>query len=356
MSAATLSTATLSATAVDFVLPEDLHASAPAEARGLERDEVKLLVSDGGAVTHGQFWELGRHLRAGDLLVVNTSGTLAAAVDGILSDGRRVGVHFSAPTGDGTWVVELRQPDRSGPVLDAYLAQSVALAGGASIVLAGAHHANADGSVRLWRAIPQLGMCPPEWLALHGRPISYRYLDGSWPIGMYQTVFANEPGSAEMPSAGRPFSHRLVTELVSAGVGFAPILLHTGVSSLEAHEPPQAERFEVTAHAARLINATRANGGRVIAVGTTATRAVETVAEESGLVREGGGWTELVLSAGRPARAVDGVISGWHEPGASHLHLLEAVAGHDVVVGAYEQALQHGYLWHEFGDSALLLR
>jgi S-adenosylmethionine:tRNA ribosyltransferase-isomerase len=193
------------------------------------------------------------------------------------------------------------------------------------------------------------------YLSRHGEPIAYDYVPGHWPLSSYQTVFAREPGSAEMPSAARPFTPALVTGLVTGGIAVAPITLHTGVSSLEKGEPPLPERFRVPAETARAVNATPRAGGRVVAVGTTVTRALESVAGPDGGVVAGGGWTDLVLGPERPARVVDGLVTGWHEPGASHLLLLEAVAGRDLVAAAYRTAAQEGYLWHEFGDSALLL-
>jgi S-adenosylmethionine:tRNA ribosyltransferase-isomerase len=158
-----------------------------------------------------------------------------------------------------------------------------------------------------------------------------------------------------MPSAGRPFTDRLVTRLVSAGIRIAPVTLHCGVSSLESHEPPPAERYAVPAATAELVNATRATGRRVVAVGTTVTRALESAAEPDGRVTARAGWTDLVLGPDRPARTVHGLVTGLHAPGASHLLLLEAVAGAAVVRRAYDAALERRYLWHEFGDMSLLL-
>jgi S-adenosylmethionine:tRNA ribosyltransferase-isomerase len=195
----------------------------------------------------------------------------------------------------------------------------------------------------------------PAYLARHGRPIAYSYVPADWPLATYQTVFGREPGSAEMPSAGRPFTEALVTGLVAAGIAVAPVTLHTGVSSLEPGDPPLPERYRVPAATARLVGHTRRHGGRVVAVGTTVTRALETVAGVDGTLRAGDGWTELVLGPARPARVVDGLDTGWHEPGASHLQLLEAVAGPRLVASAYDEARAAGYLWHELGDSALLL-
>jgi S-adenosylmethionine:tRNA ribosyltransferase-isomerase len=335
---------------VSFDLPDDLAATEPPEQRGLRRDAVRLLVAGPGSLSQGRFSDLGRFLSADDLVVVNTSATIAAAVDGYRGDGRAVTVHFATERDDGSWVVELRPPGRAtGPVTDARAGETVKLPVGVALVLL------VPVTARLWRARLAVEGGAIAYLARHGRPISYAYSSGRWPLAAYQTVFARDPGSAEMPSAGRPFSTDLVTELVSRGVTFAPITLHTGVSSPEVGEPPQPERFMVPAATARLVNYTHQYGGRVIAVGTTVTRALETVASADGRAEAGQGWTELVLGPDRPARIVDGLITGWHAPGASHLQLLTAVADEATVRLAYQTAIQAGFLWHEFGDSCLLL-
>jgi S-adenosylmethionine:tRNA ribosyltransferase-isomerase len=330
-------------------------ATEPPEARGLARDEVRLLVAQPDRLQHARFHDIARFLEPGDLLVVNTSATLPAAVDGKLGD-RPVVVHFSTAKDDGTWVVELRQPDSSGPLLDAAAGDRVDLPGGARITLVAAHpDASQRTAIRLWRSIVVAADSVEDYLRRRGRPITYDYLRGRWPLSAYQPVFAREPGSAEMPSAARPFTDSLVTELVTSGIAVAPVLLHAGVSSLEAGEAPQAERFRVSATTARLVNDTRRAGGRIVAVGTTVTRALETVASADGEVSAGQGWTDLVLGPDRPARVVGGLITGWHEPDSSHLFVLEAVAGRRLVRDAYQAALESGYLWHEFGDSCLLL-
>jgi len=195
-----------------------------------------------------------------------------------------------------------------------------------------------------------------DLLTYHGEPIRYGYVARPWPLSDYQTVYATTPGSAEMPSAGRPFTDRLIVSLVARGVGVAPLVLHAGVSSPERHEPPFPELYTVPAATAGLVNATRRHGGRVIAVGTTVVRALETVARPDGSVEPGAGWTSLVIDPERGVRAVDGLITGWHEPEASHLQMLEAIAGHRLLRQSYEAALAAGYLWHEFGDSHLILR
>lgn len=328
-----------------FDLPPALEAKAPPE----RRDDVRLLVAWADGVQHSRFTDLARHLQPGDLVVVNTSATLAAAVDGVRADGRPVTVHFSTGLEDGTWLVEVRPREgATGPVPDAAAGERISLPVGVVVTLVGANG-------RLWRAGVAVEGGVEAYLTQHGRPITYSYVRGRWPIDAYQTVFAQHPGSAEMPSAGRPFTTALVTELITAGVAVAPITLHTGVSSVEEGDPPLPERYLVPGSTARLVNATRAAGGRVIAVGTTVTRALESAARVDGWVGPSSGWTDLVLGASRPARVVDGLITGWHAPGASHLRLLEAVAGPDLVAAAYRAALAERYLWHEFGDSCLLL-
>ena len=343
-------------TAEALPVPPVRFASEPPEARGLARDEVRLLVAHTSGISHAAFREMASYLSAGDLLVVNTSETLPAAVDGTQA-GRPVTVHLSSALPDGTWAVELR-PDRraSGPLRDVAAGDTVALPGARLRVMTPYPDEGADpATTRLWRARLVVPGAVPEYLARHGRPIAYSYVPGDWPVDSYRTVFGRVPGSAEMPSAGRPFTAALVTGLVTTGVGVAPLTLHTGVSSLEPGEPPLPEPYVVPAATAALVNHTRVHGGRVVAVGTTVARALETVAEPDGTVRPGEGWTDLVLGPDRPARVVTGLVTGWHEDGASHLDLLVAVAGEVLVERAYAEARAAGYLWHEFGDAALLL-
>jgi S-adenosylmethionine:tRNA ribosyltransferase-isomerase len=334
--------------ALDFVLPEGLEATEPPPVR----DGVRLLVATTRGVEHARFGQLGEFLAPGDLVVVNTSATLAAAVDGIRA-GVPVEVHFSAELDDGSWVVEVRPAGVSaGPVAGLRPGEVITLDAGAALIV---DRPQPAGQARLWRARPRIdgGVC--AFLARHGRPIRYAYVPRPWTLPEYQTVFAREPGSAEMPSAGRPFTGQVVTELITRGVALAPVVLHAGVSSQEPGEPPQPERFRVPEATARLVNSTRQAGGRVIAVGTTVTRALESAADPDGSVRARHGWTDLVLGPSQPTRVVTGLVTGWHAPGASHLALLAAVAGTALVERAYAEAVRMGYQWHEFGDSCLLL-
>jgi S-adenosylmethionine:tRNA ribosyltransferase-isomerase len=211
-----------------------------------------------------------------------------------------------------------------------------------------------DGPPRLWVAEPRLPGPVLAYLARHGHPIRYGCTELRWPIDAYQTAFGIEPGSAEMPSASRGFTPEIVTRLVTNGVGITPITLHTGVSSQEAHEPPYAEWYRVPSATAERVNAAHDAGHAVIAVGTTATRALETAATPGGRARPGEGWTDVVVTPARGVRLVDGLLTGWHEPEASHLHLLEAVAGRAVLRRSYDAAIELGYRWHEFGDLHLI--
>jgi S-adenosylmethionine:tRNA ribosyltransferase-isomerase len=333
-----------------FSLPVEAEASAPPPVR----DGVRLLVARADGIAHARFSQLANFLTPGDLVVINTSATLPAAVDGRRADGRPVTVHFATELDDRSWVVELRPagPDATGPVGDARPDELLTLPDGVRLAVVQPHPA---GQRRLWRAQIHAEGGVAAYLARHGRPIRYAYVPVPLPLAEYQTVFARDPGSAEMPSAGRPFTDRLVTELVSRAIAVSPITLHAGVSSQEPGEPPQPERFAVPPPTARLVNATLAEGGRVVAVGTTVTRALESAVDGAGRVHPRSGWTDLVLGPHRPARIVRGLITGWHAPGASHLDLLEAVAGRRLVERAYGEAIRAGYKWHEFGDSCVFL-
>jgi S-adenosylmethionine:tRNA ribosyltransferase-isomerase len=323
-----------------------LEAHEPPEYRGVARDGVRLMVAHKttGEIDHARFRDLPELLEPGDLLVVNISATLPAAVgaeDGALR------VHFSTrvPGLSDSWrVVELRTTDGSKP-LKARAGKRVRLPGGAELELAAPYL----GGQRLWVARLDTAVAP--YLNAHGEPIRYGYARGRFPIAQYQNVYATEPGSAEMPSAGRPFTAELIFRLIAKGIQLAPLTLHCGVSSPERHEPPFPEEFEVPETTAARVNA----APRVIAVGTTVVRALETAADSEGRVKPCTGWTNLVVSAQRGIRAVDGLITGWHEPEASHLKLLEAAAGNELLARSYAAALERGYLWHEFGDSQLLL-
>jgi S-adenosylmethionine:tRNA-ribosyltransferase-isomerase (queuine synthetase) len=334
---------------LDFTLPAELEAHDPPEARGLPRDGVRLLLSrrSTGQVSHHAFPDLPGLLLPGDLLVVNDTGTLPAQVRA----GRGLAVHFSTPLPDGAWLVELRaiKDKISRPNGRGFPAQVIDLPAGAALTL------ESKVTGRLWRARLSVAVVP--YLLRYGIPIRYSYVSRDWPSSAYQTVFSRKPGSAEMPSASRPFTPPVVTELVAGGVLIAPITLHAGVSSLEADEDPYPEPYDVPPATARLVNHVQANGGRVIAAGTTVVRALETAAlgRTDGSVVPSAGWTSHVVTPATGVRAVDGLLTGLHEPRSSHLRMLAAFAGPELLSRCYEAAITAGYLWHEFGDVHLLL-
>lgn len=343
-----------------FALPVASTALEPAEYRGLQRDEVRLLAAKPTGITHHRFRELPALLQPGDLLVVNTSPTLPAAIQADLADGQHRSVHVSTPLDDGTWVIEVRLADNSGPERGLGIGDSLSIPGGHTLRLISAYPDRSAVNPRLWRAAVPAGLRHAPYLRRHGRPISYGYQPRQFPLSAYQTVYAvdagSDPvGSAEMASAGRPITTQLLARAMSRGIAVAPVVLHAGVASPEAYEPPMPERFVVPAATGRLVESTRAAGGRVVAVGTTVVRALETAARPNGRVPATQGWTDLVMGPDRPPRVVGGLISGLHEPEASHLLLLEAVAGPDLVADAYAAAVAQSYQWHEFGDSMLFL-
>ena len=335
-----------------FVLPEGLEAAVPPEERGIARDDVRLLVVTPVGVSHRRFRDLPQLLEAGDLVVVNTSATLPAALLADHEDRRPARVHLSGWLDAARWIVEVRRADNRGPDLTVAVSELLHLPGGLTVRLLRPHPDSA--SARLWLVAVTPPTEPVAYLGVHGRPIAYGHLTDGFPLSAHQTVYADQPGSAEMPSAGRPFTAELLMRLMAAGITVAPLTLHAGVSSPEFHEPPAPERYSVPLSTARLVATTRRAGRRVVAVGTTVVRALETVGA-GGDVQGGDGWTDLVLGPDRPTRVVDGLITGLHPPEASHLLLLEAVAGPQMVADAYAAAVDRGYLWHEFGDSMIFL-
>ncbi|HVZ39828.1 MAG TPA: S-adenosylmethionine:tRNA ribosyltransferase-isomerase [Candidatus Kapabacteria bacterium] len=376
-----------------FVLPETLEATEPPEARGLARDGVRMMISStaDNSIVHARARDLPDYLNAGDLLVINTSGTLAASVPAMRADGTRLMLHLSTQRSDGRWLVELRLPVAGAAPIQfggGVPGERLALPDGGTVRLyrphgrrapltiagegqrletlphteplplhdAGGGEAAPKGTdARLWVADLALPVPLAEYLAAHGQPIRYHYVRDRWPIEYYQTVYAREPGSAEMPSAGRPISERTITQLTANGVMVAPIVLHTGVASLEADEAPYEEYYRVPETTARLLNMARESGGRVVAVGTTVVRALESCIDFAGNVHAREGWTDLVITPEQPVRSVNGLLTGLHEPRASHLAMLAALCGESHLHATYSEALRERYLWHEFGDVHLIL-
>jgi S-adenosylmethionine:tRNA ribosyltransferase-isomerase len=343
---------------IEFQLPPELEATAPPELRPQgsgRRDDVRLLVLDRrtGATTHSSFRSLDRFLRAGDLLVVNTSRTVPALLRAVGDDGLPVEVRLADRRGSRRW--------------DALLLDGRTHAGreGMTLVFGDELRARVLGRRRdlpfLWRLAFSVGGARLlDAIYRLGEPIRYGYVAGALPIDLYQTVYATEPGSVEMPSAGRPLSWEMLLRLRREGVETAPLVLHTGLSStrddaIDARHPNYDEVFTVPSATADAVNRTHTAGGRVIAVGTTVVRALESVTGEDGIARPSHGRTRLRITPASRLHAVDGLLTGLHEPQASHLDLLSAFVRPEHLAPAYGEALAFGYLWHEFGDMNLIL-
>jgi len=333
-------------TTFEFKLPEHLEARKPPEARGLQRDEVRLMVSDRRTdrIVHTNFTDLADFLDPTDVLVVNVSQTIPAILPAAHNDSSRFDLNLSTQLSDGIWVVEPRHTH-------VVAGERVTLPEGAAAAFLTPHR----GSPRLWLAALDLGDEPFDYIHRWGKPIKYQYVDEEWPLDYYQTVYAKTPGSAEMPSAGRAFSPRVLDSLRARGVTIAEITLHTGVASLEKDEPPYEEWYEVPAETVERIAEAKRSGGRVIAVGTTVVRALESSLDAESNLIASQGWTDLLITPQRGVQVIDGLLTGFHEPRATHLAMLEAIAGHDHIASAYDAALGAAYLWHEFGDLHLIL-
>jgi S-adenosylmethionine:tRNA ribosyltransferase-isomerase len=351
-----------SAMALDFTLPAELEAVEPPEVRHLARDEVRLLVSyrANDALIHTRFRQIGDFLGEGDVIVINTSGTMKAAINATRADGMPLEVHLSTHLPADLWLIEVRerQDTMSLPFRRVVAGETLSLPAGATVTPLVPYVKPGDAPVmypRLWVASLQLPVSLTSYLECHGFPIRYSYVKEAWPIEYYQTVYVTEVGSAEMPSAGRAFTSELITSLIARGVQIAPLLLHTGVSSLEADEAPAEEYYRVPASTASIVTSARRAGKRIVAIGTTVVRALETTTDEAGTTHPGDGWTDLVVTPQRGIRAVNALLTGFHEPHASHLLMLEALVGRSHLTLTYQEALRGGYLWHEFGDLHLLL-
>lgn len=343
-----------------FDLPPELAAKEPPERRGVARDRVRLMVIDRqtNEVTHTRFDAIGEFLRAGDLLVFNTSRTLPAALQGCEAEGGPcIEVRLAEHLPDGSWLALLLC--QKGDPFSCGLRKGMEIHFGDELV--GAVLAQDKRIHRLWQIrFSKSGSELVDAIYKLGQPIRYEYVSAPWNLDYYQTVYAQEPGSAEMPSAGRAFTWRLLLGLRRQGVETAYIVLHTGLSSymddeLDAQHPASEEEYFISPAASEKINHAHAQSRRVIAVGTTVVRALESAGDEDGIVRPGHGYTRLRLTAASRLTTVDGLLTGLHEPEASHLDLLTAFLPAEQIRTAYEEAVRQGYLWHEFGDLNLII-
>ena len=342
-----------------FILPDELSAKEPPERRGVARDRVRLLVLDRatGAIEHSRFDRLSEYLRAGDLLVFNSSRTLPAALNACTSRGPCLEVRLAQHLPDDSWLALL--VCKGGDPFECGLRSGMELDFGEDLR---GKVSDRDARIpRLWKIrFSKSGTELVDLFYRLGQPIRYEYVSAPWDLDNYQTVYAKEPGSAEMPSAGRAFTWRLLFQLQRRGIDFAYLVLHTGLSSyldddLDRAHPASEEEYFLSEIAAAKINRAKQDDGRIIAVGTTVVRALESIAQEFGRITSAHGYTQLHLAAGSPLHVVDGLLTGLHEPEASHLDLLSAFLPVETIQDAYAEAIRERYLWHEFGDLNLIL-
>lgn len=346
-------------TSIQFELPDLLGCPKPTELRNIARDEVRLLVTTGaGQISHTVFNKVHQYLQKGDVLVVNTSATRASAFHVGLPDKRKGMLHFSTRLNNADWLVEIREIKGD---------KTIRWKGGEEEMIFNLY---AGSSVKLKRRFYEERKFLHLWIvefnsrneqeheaymAKYGQPIKYDKLSEPFPLDYYQTFFSTTPGSSEMPSAGRGFTENLVAKLMEKGVVFAPFLLHTGVSSLEENESPYPEYMEINAISAAIINKAKKEGSKIIAVGTTGVRAIESAVNEAGEVTPYLGYTDLYIYDNYRMKIIDGLLTGFHEPKASHLKMLQSLAGFDHIEWAYNLAIENNYFWHQFGDLHLIL-
>jgi S-adenosylmethionine:tRNA ribosyltransferase-isomerase len=343
-----------------FHLPSELNADRPPERRGLARDRVRLLVLDGnnGQVIHTRFDRITEFLDPGDLLVFNSSRTLPATLAGTVRHLQwPVEVRLAESLPDGTWLALLIQsPQRAENVITKGLILEFAQ----------------DLRCEVLERDPRI---PPLWKLRFsksgtefldsvyriGQPVRYRYLSAPWRLSYYQNVYALQPGAAEMPSAGRAFTWRLLLQLRHRGVETAAITLHAGLSSyldndLDRQHLASEEEYWISEEAAAKIRRAKNSDRRIVAVGTTVVRALESIAAECGGEVNGcHRYTQLRVTADYRLQVVNGLLTGLHEPEASHLDLLAAFVSPPTLYAAYSEAIRQRYLWHEFGDLNLIL-
>ena len=345
---------------VRFHLPSDLNADRPPERRGLSRDHVRLLVLDRntGKVTHTRFDQIPDLLSPGDLLVFNSSRTLPATLTGRLRHSTStVEVRLAELLPDGTWLALLLvQPAtlQGNP-----LTKGLRLDFGQEL---GCEVLEQDQRIpRLWKLrFSKTGIEFLDSVYRIGQPVRYRYLSAPWRLGYYQNIYALHPGAAEMPSAGRAFTWRLLLQLRNCGVESASITLHTGLSSyldnqIDRQHLASEEEYWISEEAAGKIRRAKDSGQRIVAIGTTVVRALESIAAEcGGAVRACHQYTRLRITADYRLQVVNGLLTGLHEPEASHLDLLAAFVAPGTIYRAYNEAIEQRYLWHEFGDLNLI--
>lgn len=339
----------------DYELPEELIAQRPLERRDASR---MLVLERAGPAWHDSlFAELPGHLRAGDLLVVNNTRVFPARLRGVREPtGGRVELFLIRERGPDVWEA-LARPARRLQVgarisfKDAGLRAEVieALGEGRRVLR---FHADAP----LSDLLEEIGETPlPPYIKRDAGKLHAEDRE------RYQTVYAEARGAIAAPTAGLHFTPRIMEEVRARGASIAEITLHVGYGTFEpvrvedlSEHRVAAERFEIKDEVAELINRTRRRGGRIVAVGTTTTRALEFASDEGGRIRAGSGYAELTITPGYRFRAIDGLITNFHLPRSSLLVLVSTFAGRDLLLAAYNHAVRARYRFYSYGDCMLI--
>lgn len=335
-----------------FELPSFLNAAMPPERRGVRRDQVKMMVQNRwtGKTIHDHFFNLDFYLKKGDVLVLNSSRTVPAI---LRSELYRKGKLIQSE-------IEIRLARRKNDSTWEALAVCEDIKQGDQLIFSQQFFGEVfevnKKSPFITINFSKNGSALYDEIYAIGEPVRYEYINSPWELDYYQTVFATHPGSVEMPSAGRAFSWELLFKLQKKGIKLVFIQLHTGLSYLLDdkwdHSPTENyEEFTIPAEAWEHILQAKVEGKRVISVGTTVVRAIETAAVNGELA----GWTNLYIKPNYDLKITDGIITGMHEPEASHLDMLSAFINQKDLFNAYQEAIKRGYLWHEFGDMNLIL-
>lgn len=336
----------------DFHLPEELIAQTPLEQRDASR--LMVLNKETGSVKHHMFHDLLDYVQEGDCLVLNDTRVLPARLFGIKEDtGANIEVLLLKQTQGDTWETLVKPAKRvkEGTVISFGDGRLTAVCKETSDQGGRLLEFNYEGI--FYEVLEQLGEMPLP-------PYIKERLDDQ---ERYQTVFAREQGSAAAPTAGLHFTEEMLEQLKEKGVHIAFLTLHVGlgtfrpvsVDDLEEHDM-HSEFYQVSEGTAALLNSVREKGGRIISVGTTSTRTLETIAtEHNGKFVASSGWTNIFIFPGYEFKAIDGMITNFHLPKSTLIMLVSALAGRENVISAYEQAVAEKYRFFSFGDAMLIL-
>ncbi|MDQ1144898.1 S-adenosylmethionine:tRNA ribosyltransferase-isomerase [Bacillus sp. SORGH_AS 510] len=336
----------------DFHLPEELIAQVPLKNRTDSR--LMVLNKQTGEIKHEVFKNITEYLREGDCLVLNDTRVLPARLFGVKTDtGAKIEVLLLKQLEGDQWETLIKPAKRvkEGTVLDFGDGLLTAVCTGTSEHGGRVLEFKYDGI--FYEVLDQLGEMPLP-------PYIKEQLDDR---ERYQTVFAREPGSAAAPTAGLHFTESLLEEIKAKGVHIAFITLHVGLGTFRPvnvddvlEHDMHSEFYMMTDGTARLLNEVRNNGGRIVSVGTTSTRTLETIASANdGKFVEGSGWTNIFIYPGYTFKAIDGMITNFHLPKSTLIMLVSALAGRENILHAYETAVQERYRFFSFGDAMLLI-